>query len=100
MKNAILIDDKDSVVTIVDGAGKGETVSFFRGETKETLTAADEIPPCHKMAIRDIPKGERVIKYGEIIGEAMEDIPVGGWVSHLNIQSLPRNYEEELSREV
>ena len=45
-----------------------------------------------------IAKGEHIIKYGEIIGGAQVDIPVGSWVSHLNIESLPRDYGSELSK--
>ena len=35
-------------------------------------------------------------KYGEIIGEASIDIAKGGWVSHENIFSVPRDYESEM----
>ena len=31
-------------------------------------------------------------------GGAQVDIPVGSWVSHLNIESLPRDYGSELSK--
>lgn len=37
-----------------------------------------------------------VIKYGEIIGRASGDIEEGHWVSHLNIESVPRDYTNEL----
>ena len=36
-----------------------------------------------------------VYKYGEIIGETLQDIPQGGWVSHENIRSIPRDYASE-----
>ena len=42
-----------------------------------------------------LPKGEMVYKYGEIIGETLQDIPQGGWVSHENIRSIPRDYASE-----
>ena len=36
-----------------------------------------------------------VYKYGEIIGETLQDIPQDGWVSHENIRSIPRDYASE-----
>lgn len=96
-KNALMINEKDSVVTIVEGALPGEEVAFFRGNERCCITAAEEIPPCHKMAVREILKGDAVIKYGEIIGKATADIQKGGWVSHYNLVSIPRNYDEEMA---
>ena len=39
---------------------------------------------------------EHVIKYGQIIGAMTADAEEGMWISHKNIMSLPRNYEDEL----
>ncbi len=41
-------------------------------------------------------KDEHVIKYGQIIGGMTSDADEGCWISHKNIMSLPRNYEDEL----
>jgi altronate hydrolase len=42
----------------------------------------------HKAALREIRKGEAVIKYGYPIGEATEDIPAGGHVHVHNLHTL------------
>ena len=42
----------------------------------------EDIPAGHKFALRDIPRGTAVIKYGEPIGIAAEDIPQGSHVHH------------------
>ena len=47
----------------------------------------------HKRAVRDIPAGENVIKYGFPIGHATEDIPAGSLV-HTN--NLKTNLSEKL----
>lgn len=47
----------------------------------------DLIPPGHKQALQEIPKGAPVIKYGQIIGRATEDIPKGAWVHTHNLRS-------------
>ncbi len=52
-----------------------------------TLGGEGEIPAGHKIALRDIPKGEYVIKYGEIIGRAKTDIQKGEWVHTHNVAS-------------
>lgn len=50
------------------------------GELLDSVTAEENIPFGHKMAIRDIEKGENIIKYGYPIGHASRDIKKGEWV--------------------
>lgn len=95
--NAICLHVKDNVVTVVEPVKKGEEVSYFLAGEKKSLVAKEDIPACNKIAIVPIQKEELVIKYGEIIGGATEDIPLGHYVSHLNIKSLPRDYASELN---
>jgi altronate hydrolase len=61
-----------------------EAVSYGTGE----VTPLSDIPMGHKVALRDIKKGEPVIKYGFPIGEATEDIPKGGHVHSHNLHTL------------
>ncbi len=68
-----------------------------------TLSGKGEIPAGHKFALRDIPKGEYVIKYGEIIGRASRDIQAGEWVHTHNVKShLDENvaYRYEFNAEI
>lgn len=51
------------------------------------LIECGEIPAGHKYALRDIKKGETVIKYGQIIGRATCDIKTGDWVHTHNVKS-------------
>ena len=51
------------------------------------LTACGEIPAGHKYALKDISKGETVVKYGQIIGRATTDIKRGEWVHTHNVKS-------------
>ena len=41
----------------------------------------------HKYALRDIKKGENIIKYGNPIGHATEDIPAGAHVHTHNVKT-------------
>lgn len=94
--NAIMLTADDKVVTIVGDVKKGDTVSFKKGDNPCEVVALEDIPAFHKIAIVDLKKDEEVIKYGEIIGGMRADGKQGCWISHKNVMSLPRNYEDEL----
>lgn len=51
------------------------------------LDGNDTIPAGHKYALIPIAKGEYVVKYGEIIGRATQDIAQGEWVHTHNVKS-------------
>ena len=88
--NGLLMDLKDNVVTCVALVPAGEQVVYRRGDEICTLTAQEEIPCCHKVALADLAEGDQVIGRTTALGEK------GHWVSHNNIYSVPRDYESEL----
>jgi hypothetical protein len=94
--NAILIDPKDNVATVTEAVGKGTNVNYFKEGKLVSIEAGEDIPVFHKLSLVRIHAGEHVIKYGEPIGAATQDIDERHLVSHLNIVSLPRDYEKEL----
>ena len=49
------------------------------------LTAREPIPEGHKIALREIGRGEAVLRYGEAIGRATETIEVGRHVHTHNV---------------
>lgn len=94
--NSIMINDKDNVITVTIDIRKDENVNFFKNGEINTVIAKESIPIWNKIAITSISKDSHIIKYGEIIGAAIEDISTGSYVSHLNIKSMPRNYNKEM----
>src|SRR5207253_10422809 len=50
-----------------------------------TLTLAGRVGLGHKLALRDIKKGEAIYKYGQIIGFAGQDISAG---SHVHVHNV------------
>lgn len=87
---ALKINDDDNVATVFsNGAEKAATVSVKdkKGEIKE-IVISESIPYGHKLAIRDIAKGELIIKYGEEIGIAVADIKKGDYVHVHNLESM------------
>ena len=76
MNEMVQITPRDMVAVALKPQKSGETVSYGNG----SITLREDIPMGHKAALRDIRKGEAVIKYGFPIGEATEDIPAGAHV--------------------
>lgn len=64
-----------------------KTLLDGRDSVEILLEADGDIPAGHKIARRDIKKGEYVYKYGEIIGTAKCDIEAGEWVHTHNLGS-------------
>jgi len=94
--NALLMDPTDNVVTCVNEVPAGQLVVYRKGEEILTLTALEDIPYCHKIALVDIPEGGEVIKYGESLGKTNAVIPTGCWVAEHNLFSVPRDYDSEM----
>lgn len=91
MINALIIDVKDSVGVAIEQIAKGTEISYKAGDKVLTLTALGDIQIYHKFATRDIAKGEPVVKYGEHIGIASEDIKAGEHVHTHNVESHREN---------
>ncbi len=71
----------------------GQTVSV---EGHEPVTAIEDVPRGHKIALLDIPAGRDVVKYGFAIGHATRDIPRGSWVhTHNIVTNLGDNLDYE-----
>ena len=91
--NALLMDQRDNVVTCVAAVSKGSQIVYQKNGELCTLTAQDDIPYCHKAALEDLPQGTQVLKYGEMIGQTTTPIAKGCWVSHENIIRVSRDYD-------
>lgn len=51
------------------------------------LTEDGSVPRGHKVALSAIKAGEKIIKYGEVIGSASQDIAEGEWVHSHNLKT-------------
>lgn len=85
---ALQISDKDNVATLLQRATKGSLVTVKGQDNEIKLEALADIPKGHKIALKDICKGNHVIKYGEIIGMATQDIKRGDYVHVHNLDSI------------
>ncbi len=82
--DALIIDSQDNVATAVRRLDKGEVIHISSRD--QTVTLCESIPLGHKLALRDIGRGQPVVKYGEIIGLATRDITTGEHVHIHNVE--------------
>ena len=58
MRNGLIIDEKDNVVVAIEPVSKGDRVTYLRNGKDVSVTALEDITIYHKLAARDIAKGE------------------------------------------
>lgn len=87
MQNFLKINDNDNVVVALNVIPAGETVQVEVQGAVKSVTALEEIPAGHKMAICDIPEGGEVIKYGYRIGNTKEAVKAGSWIHTHNVKT-------------
>lgn len=92
-QTAFQIHPQDNAATALTALQPGK-ITLLGDKTQENLCCIEEIPCNHKIALRDIAEGEKIIKYGVPIGCATRDIPTGAWVHLHNMRSL---YDERSS---
>jgi len=81
---AIKISPQDNVAIAATVIPKGSTVTIpSNGE----VVTNQEIPLGHIIALAPIPRGADIIRYGEVICSAKEDIRAGDWVHGHNTVS-------------
>lgn len=72
----IKIHSKDNVAIIANDGGLEKGTELGYG-----IKLITDIPQGHKVALQDIDKDENVIRYGEVIGQALEKLPKGSWIN-------------------
>ena len=95
MRNAMIIDAKDNVAVAIEPIAKGDNAVYVCEGREVSLPALEDITIYHKLATRDIAKGEPVVKYGEHIGIASSDIKAGEHVHVHNVEGQRENLEEK-----
>ena len=89
----IRLNEADNVAVVVNDGGVPTGARFEDG-----LVTVESVPQSHKVALVDIPEGEPVRRYGQIIGYALEPLRRGSWVKETQLKmpsappldSLPR----------
>jgi len=83
MRAVLVISDRDNVATALEPLETGRTI-----EANGVLVVVLEpVAAGHKIALRSIPTGDGVFKYGSPIGTASRDIAAGAHVHTHNVAS-------------
>jgi len=88
MPKALIINSIDNVATAIADIEPGEVISLKIEEKTRQVNIRERIPFGHKFALKKIRKGESIVKYGEKIGRATQDIESGFHVHIHNVESL------------
>ena len=75
--------DQDNVVVVTSDTKAGT-------EILEGLKVNQDIPQAHKVALQDIPAGGEIIRYGVVLGYAINDIKKGDWINE-HMLELPES---------
>ena len=76
MNKTYRIHPEDNVVVALQALKAGEPL----GAEEDGAVLRSDVLPGHKIAVKEIKKGEEIIKYGFAIGTAACDIASGEWV--------------------
>ena len=91
-KLSIKLNQNDNVATAFN--------TILSGQTTHNVKATNEIPKGHKIALSKINKGEKIIKYDQIIGIAERDILAGEHVHTENTEFRFSDHDYEFSTSV
>lgn len=84
----VKIKEQDNVAIAVNEIKAGM-------EVMEGVIAHQDIPQAHKIALEDIAQGDKIIRYGVILGYAMKPIKKGDWINeHMLELPQPPNLDD------
>ncbi|HAB96452.1 MAG TPA: hydrolase [Enterococcus sp.] len=86
---SLLLNEKDNVAMALENIPKASSVSvLYRGQESKTIRTIDDIESYHKFALANLEEGETIIKYGEMIGTATQNIKIGEYVHTHNVRGF------------
>jgi hypothetical protein len=83
--NALLIDSRDNVVTVLQDILPGGIVAW---SVDDQIAVHEGIPTGHKVAIEKLPAGAIIRKYGYPIGVASDEICAGDRIHTHNLNAV------------
>ncbi len=87
---ALRIHPEDTVATVLADVEEGDEVTVISddGKTLRAIVATGAIPMAHKVSLEKTEVGEKIVKYGEVVGRATHSIGKGAHVHTHNVESM------------
>jgi altronate dehydratase small subunit len=83
-----IIAADDNVGTVIGNEAPERAVLPMIGAVSGSIEIAAPIPHGHKVALKALPSGSEVIKYGVVIGRLVQPVRTGEHVHTHNLESL------------
>jgi altronate hydrolase len=81
-ETVLQLDPRDNVLVALQHLSAESVVYFSHGSCSVT----QDIPAKHKLALADLNRGDLILMYGMVVGEATAPIPRGGLLSTRNVR--------------
>ncbi len=94
------IEDKLSIKLNSNDNVSTAFVKISVGQMTQNIIVQNEIPKGHKVALKNIDKGEKIIKYNQIIGFALKKISPGEHVHVKNTEFKNTDHDYEFSTSI
>lgn len=78
----VKVHDNDNVAVAINEIKSGTKIS-------DDLVAKNDIPRAHKIALTSIKKDEEIVRYGVVLGYAIDDVEKGQWINEHMVR-LPK----------
>ena len=88
--DGLKISPEDNVAVALKDLTKGQILNTG----SESVTLKQDLPRGHKVALKDIPNTQHIIKYGEVMGKATQDISAG---EHVHVHNTKTTLSDDLT---
>jgi altronate hydrolase len=82
---ALLLHPLDTVAIAKQDIPAGTRINLAPGSREQAITIQQDVPTGHKFAVVPVGTGKAVLRYGQKIGVATQEIYVGDWVHTHNL---------------
>jgi altronate dehydratase small subunit len=83
--NTLMLNPMDSVAIALERIPEGNMVTVTCESVTYSVQVKSEIEFGHKFAVKNVDRGQNILKYGEVIGKASASIEAG---EHVHVHNL------------
>lgn len=90
-KKVVVLHEEDNVGVAISNLQEGDTVYV----EEKTIQLHSDIGFGHKITLKDLPSGEKVLKYGVPIGITTSEVKQG---EHLHVHNMESLYMKQFTK--